>query len=95
MRFSYLKTLVSQTAWSYAALRGQISSEKQPQEESTATQILYAKYTAQLYALKIQFWSFEMIAQRAPTPLQVKTNKVSNIIQNFNDRLWTKLNFEV
>ena len=55
----------------------------------------YAKYTAHLYALKIKFWSFEMIAQRALYPLQVKTNKVSNIIHNFNDRLWTNLNFEI
>jgi len=57
--------------------------------------MLYAKYTAHLYALKIQFWSFEMIAQRALTPLQVKTNKVSNIIHNFNGCLWTNLNFEI
>lgn len=57
--------------------------------------MLYAKYTAHLYALKIQFWSFEMIAQRALNPLQVKTNKVSNIIHDFNDRLWTNVNFEI
>ena len=36
-----------------------------------------------------------MIAERALILLQVKTNKVSNTIHNFNDRLWTNLNFEI